>query len=140
MNISHRSISTLRQILLSLVFICFASNVLAHTKLEKSIPGANAMLDTTPPELVLEFDKPIILMKLTLTDKMNGKAVNLNFIPNSNSEKTYKLPFPKLSKGHYSVNWVAMGKDGHNMRGDFEFMIGAMEGMTQDDVKSHVTK
>lgn len=136
MNIKHRTISSLRQILLSLVFLCFASNAFAHAKLEQSIPAANAMLDTAPPELILEFDKPLMLMKLTLTDKMNGKAVNVNFAASSKTEKTHKLPLPKLANGHYSVNWAAMGKDGHNMNGEFEFMIGAMQGMQRDDKKS----
>jgi len=29
-----------------------------------------------------------------------------------------------------------MGKDGHNMTGEFAFMIGAMKGMKHDDMKS----
>jgi len=136
MNTTHRTISTLRQVLFSLVVLCFASNALAHAGLEKSIPAANAMLDTAPSELILEFDKPLILMKLTLTDKMNGKAVNVNFAASSKTEKTHNLPLPKLANGHYSVNWAAMGKDGHNMNGEFEFMIGAMQGMQRDDKKS----
>ena len=136
MNTSHQTLSTLRQFLLSLVVLCFASNALAHAELEKSIPAANAMMEAAPPELVLEFDKPIMLMKLTLTDKMNGTAVKLNFTANSKTEKAQKLPLPKLAAGHYIVNWTAMGKDGHNMSGEFAFMIGAMKGMKQDDMKS----
>lgn len=137
MNITQRIIPTVRQLLLSLVVLCFASNVFAHAKLDKSIPAANAMVDVAPPELVLEFDKPIMLMKLTLTDAMSGKAVNINFTPSSKTEKTHQLPLPKLANGHYSVNWAAMGKDGHNMNGEFEFMIGAMEGMQLDQMKDH---
>ncbi len=140
MKITHLTISTLRQLLLSLVILCFASNALAHAKLEKSIPAANAMVETAPPELVLEFDKPLMLMKLTLTDKMNGKPVNINFTATSQLEKSHELPLPKLANGHYCVTWAAMGKDGHNMSGEFEFMVGAMEGMKHDDMKSHGTK
>ena len=137
MNISHQTLSTLRQFLLSLVVLCFASNALAHAGLEKSIPAANAMMEASPPELVLEFDKPIMLMKLTLTDKMNGTAVKLNFTANSKTEKAHKLPLPKIAAGHYIVNWTAMGKDGHNMNGEFAFMIGAMKGMKHDEMKNH---
>ena len=137
MNITHRTIFTFRQLLLSLVVLCFASNVFAHAKLEKSIPAANAMVDEAPPALVLEFDKPMMLMKLTLTDIMNDKAVNINFAANSKTEKTHQLPLRKLPNGHYRVNWAAMGKDGHNMNGDFEFMIGAMEGMSHEQMKDH---
>jgi methionine-rich copper-binding protein CopC len=136
MNRSHQTLSTLRQFLLSLVVLCFASNALAHAGLEKSIPAANAMMEASPPELVLEFDKPIMLMKLTLADKMNGTAVKLNFTANSKTEKAHKLPLPKLAAGHYIVNWTAMGKDGHNMNGEFAFMIGAMKGMKHDHMKS----
>lgn len=136
MNRTHQTLSTLRQFLLSLVVLCFASNALAHAGLVKSIPAANAMMEAAPPELVLEFDKPIMLMKLTLTDKMKGTAVKLNFTANSKTEKAHKLPLPKLAPGHYIVNWTAMGKDGHNMSGEFAFMIGAMKEMKHDDMKS----
>lgn len=142
MNITHRTISTFRQILLSLVVLCFASNALAHAGLEKSIPAANAMVDAAPPELVLEFDKPIMLMKLTLTDKMKGTAINLDFKASSALVEMHKFPLPKLAAGHYIVNWTAMGKDGHNMSGEFAFMVGPMKGMKMDsmkhdDMKSH---
>lgn len=137
MKITHHSIPTLRQFLLSLLILGFASNALAHAKLENSVPAANAMIDTAPPELVLDFDKPLMLMKLILTDKMNSKAVNINFTATSRLEKTHKLPLPKLANGHYSVAWAAMGKDGHNMSGEFRFMIGAMEGMQHEKMKEH---
>ena len=135
MNTSHQTLSTLRQFLLSLVVLCFASNALAHAGLEKSIPAANAMMEAAPPELVLEFEKPIMLMKLTLTDKMKGTAIGLNFKASSTLVETHKFPLSKLENGHYVVNWTAMGKDGHNMTGEFAFMIGAMKGMKHEDMK-----
>jgi len=135
MNITHRTISTFRQFLLSLVVLCFASNALAHAGLEKSIPAANAMVDAAPPELVLEFENPVMLMKLTLTDKMKGTAIDLNFKASSTLVETHKFPLPKLENGHYVVNWTAMGKDGHNMNGEFAFMVGPMKGMKKDDMK-----
>ncbi len=135
MNIIHRTTSTLRQLLLSLVVLCFASNALAHAGLEKSIPAANAMVEAAPPELVLEFENPVMLMKLTLTDKMKGTAIDLNFKASSTLVETHKFPLPKLENGHYVVNWTAMGKDGHNMNGEFAFMVGPMKGMKKDDMK-----
>lgn len=135
MNIAHRTISTLRQLVLSLLVLCFASNVLAHAGLEKSIPAANAMLDIAPPELVLEFEKPVMLMKLTLTDKMKDTAIDLNFKASSTLVETHKFSLPKLENGHYVVNWTVMGKDGHNMNGEFAFMVGPMTGMKKDEIK-----
>lgn len=135
MNTTHRTTSTLRQLLLSLVVLCFASNALAHVELEKSIPAANAMVDAAPPELVLEFEHPVMLMKLTLTDKMKGTSINLDFKASSTLIETHKFPLPKLENGHYVVNWTAMGKDGHNMNGEFAFMVGPMKGMKKDDMK-----
>jgi copper resistance protein C len=135
MNITHRTISMLRHLLLSLVVLCFASNALAHAGLEKSIPAANAMVEAAPPELVLEFENPVMLMKLTLTDKMKGTAIDLNFKASSTLVETHKFPLPKLENGHYVVNWTAMGKDGHNMNGEFAFMVSPMKGMKKDDMK-----
>ena len=145
MNMTHRTISTLRQLLLSLVVLCFATNALAHGGLEKSIPAANAMVDAAPPELVLEFENPIMLMKLTLTEKMKKTAIDLNFKASSTLVEAHKFPLPKLENGDYVVNWTGMGKDGHNMSGEFVFMVGPMKGMKgmkatetkKDDMKEH---
>ena len=93
------------------------------------------MVDAAPPELVLEFENPVMLMKLTLTDKMKGTAIDLNFKASSTLVETHKFPLPKLENGHYVVNWTAMGKDGHNMNGEFAFMVGPMKGMKKDDMK-----
>lgn len=139
MNIT-RTLSHLRHAFLALFLVGFTANALAHAGLEKSIPAANAMIDAAPPELVLEFDKPMMLMKLTLTDKKNGTPVNLNFTAHSTTESIQKHPLPKLPAGHYVVNWSAMGKDGHNMSGEFAFMVGPMKDMKKDDMKHDDTK
>ena len=136
MNTTHRSISALRQLLLSLVVLCFASNALAHAGLEKSIPAANAMVAAAPPELILAFENPVMLMKLALSNKMKGTAIDLNFKASSALVETHKFPLPKLEHGHYVVNWTAMGKDGHSMNGEFAFMVGPMKDMNHDE-KTH---
>lgn len=112
-------------LLLSLLAFCFSGSALAHVELEKTFPADKAPLNTAPQELLLEFEHPIKLIKLTLTDTQ-GSPVNFNFVANSNLAGTHKFPLPSLGDGHYTVNWSATDKDGHNANGQFSFMVGPM--------------
>lgn len=140
MNMTQRNLSTLRQLLLSLAVLFFANHAFAHVALGKSIPAANAMLESSPPELALTFEHPVMLMKLTLIDKMKATAIGFNFKASSSLADAHRFPLPKLENGHYLVNWTAMGKDGHNMSGEFAFMVGSMKDMKMDDMKHHDMK
>jgi methionine-rich copper-binding protein CopC len=147
MNITYRTVSLLRHIVLSFVVLGFTSNAFAHADLEKTIPAANANLASAPTELVLVYEKPVMLMKLTLNEAIKGTDVNFNFKASSNLMETHKFPLPNLGEGQYTVNWTAMGKDGHNMSGSFTFVVGLpsinkpstekTEGMQHSGMKDH---
>jgi len=123
---------------LALVLVGFTANALAHGGLETTVPAANSQVKMSPPELVLTYEKPVMLMGLTVTDD-KGKAVELNFKASNDTQLTHKYPLPALSNGLYTVNWASMGKDGHNMKGAFTFSVGAeakpAPAMKMDDMK-----
>jgi methionine-rich copper-binding protein CopC len=130
------SFTYLNRGLTAILSMLFASHALAHAGLENSMPAANAHLTNSPPELRLNYESPVMLMSLTLMDN-SGQVIDIHFKASSNLEKTHKLPLPTLNKGSYTLNWAAMGKDGHNVKGSFVFMLEAIQTTTQPTEKNH---
>jgi copper resistance protein C len=138
MNTTDHLFASSHRILLLLVSLFFTGNVFAHVALEKTIPAENAQLHTSPSELVLEFKDPVMLMKLTLTNSQSAD-VNLNFKAKGNLIAVHKFPLQVLNPGHYNVAWTAMGNEGHNLSGRFEFTLGAITGETKPINTSNTT-
>ena len=143
MKNTHRTFSRLCQLMLSLMVLAFAGNVFAHAGLKKSVPAAVSQFKESPPELVLTFERPVMLMKASLTEA-KGAVVDFNFKASSKLQELHTFPLSKFDDGHYTVNWTTMGKDGHKMSGSYTFMVGAMampssspakDGMKPDEMK-----
>ena len=139
MNIT-RTFIQYRRYFFALLMVGLTGNAMAHAGLESSIPQANSQVKMSPPELVLTFEKPIMLMKLSVADD-KGKAVDLNFKVSSDTTPVHKYPLPALGNGIYSVNWSAMGQEGHTMNGAFTFTVGAIakesSSTKPDEMKNH---
>ncbi|WP_189419150.1 copper resistance CopC family protein [Cellvibrio zantedeschiae] len=113
-----------RWILMLTLLSVFSSQVFAHAHLASSVPEANSQVKMSPPNLVLTFEKPAMVMNLTLTDD-KGKAIDFNFKASNDTKVTHQYKLPPFGNGLYTVNWTAMGTDGHNMKGAFTFSVGA---------------
>ena len=110
-------------LLISLVLLFVATDLSAHVKLVDSTPSANAQIDSTPQQLILNFEHPVMLMKLSLTDIGTDKVIDFKFAATGNLQTNHTYSLPTLTSGDYSVVWTAMGKDGHNMNGTFKFKL-----------------
>lgn len=96
----------------------------AHTTLHSSTPAANATVAVVP-KLVLSFGEPVMLMSIKLTD-INHQDMSLNYKSTSSMNKTYTIDIPtQVKDGAYQVQWRILGKDGHNMRGQYSFKVKA---------------
>lgn len=122
MKITH-ALTHFRHLLATMVLVGFTTNALAHAGLESSVPQANSQVKMSPPELVLTFEKPVMVMKLTLANE-KSKTVDFNFKPNNDTKTEHRYHLPEFGNGQYTVNWTSMGKDGHNMKGSFTFSVG----------------
>jgi len=98
----------------------------AHSGLKNSTPANGAMLNMPPEDLILEFTMPVKLVKMQLMAP-SGEAIKLINKPSKNFETFFNIPLPMLDRGSYKVKWIAMGKDAHKMKGDFTFMLHALE-------------
>ena len=105
-----------------------SASVLAHTSLTSSTPSDNAMLMKSPETLVLSFGAPVRLVSLKVVNA-NNEAVAFAFAPIMEAGKTFSYELPPLLPSTYSASWIIMGDDGHKMKGDFSFMVHAMDNM-----------
>ena len=95
--------------------------VQAHTALKASTPGNGVTLETIPTDLDLVFNAEVRLIKLELMGV--GHEMSTNFEPSSEVASTYKIQTPGMHPGEFTVNWAAIGADGHTVTNSFSFVV-----------------
>lgn len=106
--------------------VLFSTLASAHSGIESSTPKNGAMLNQPPEALMLEFTMPVKLVRVQLTDQ-SGESIKFTIKSTDNFETIFNFTLPKLDANSYKVEWMAMGKDAHKMKGDFSFMLHAPE-------------
>ena len=104
-----------------------AGTVLAHAELTASTPANQAILASTPPEILLTFSEGVdpVGDSIRLVDA-DGNAVPLGPIDQSQGDDTLRAPVPAtIADGTYIVGWQAISADSHKIRGAFTFSVGA---------------
>jgi hypothetical protein len=126
-----------KYIAIVLMTMAFTSaSVLAHTSLTSSTPSDNAMLMKSPETLALRFGAPVRLVSLEVVNA-NNEAVAFAFAPTMEASNTFSYELPPLLPSTYSASWTIMGDDGHKMKGDFSFMVHAMDKMKGMEKMKH---
>ena len=95
--------------------------VQAHTALKESTPGDGVTLSTIPSNLDLVFNADVRLIKLELMGV--GHEMATNFEPSSEVASIYKIQTPGMHPGEFTVNWAAIGADGHTVTNSFSFVV-----------------
>ncbi|MFT4940288.1 MAG: methionine-rich copper-binding protein CopC [Paraglaciecola sp.] len=114
---------------IAIIFTAIMSTyVFAHTGLTSSIPANNAMLMKSPEKVEVVFKDEVRLVSLSV---LNGKdeSVEIDFAPSMKASETFSYDLPMLMPSTYTLSWTIMGDDGHKMKGDFSFMVHAMNKM-----------
>ena len=104
-----------------------AGTALAHAELTSSTPANQAILASTPPEILLTFSEGVdpVGDSIRLVDA-DGNAVPLGPIDQSQGDDTLRAPVPAtIADGTYIVGWQAISADSHKIRGAFTFSVGA---------------
>lgn len=122
MKLSQKVVTSMRHVTLASAIIFATTSVFAHTSLQSATPVVNATVTTQPTKLVLNFGEPVMLMGIQLVDDKQNNIV-LNYKVTSELKKSYEVVIPKLVDSTYTVNWIIMGKDGHNMSGKYNFSL-----------------
>jgi copper resistance protein C len=98
------------------------TNAFAHVKLISATPAMNTTVTDQPKNLTLNFGENVMLMNIKLLDAQQ-KNIALNYKVNQDLKKSFNIAVPSLTKGKYTVVWTTMGKDGHNMSGEYSFIF-----------------
>ena len=109
----------------------------AHSPLASSSPQNGETLDAPPTEIVMVFKLPAKLIKVNLRKFSNkqekrllgglfgggGELVTLGTSFLMKIGERHVIPLPSLASGAYSLDWRAIGEDGHVIKGDLAFKI-----------------
>jgi len=129
-----------RQIIAIAGAIFLAFSVLpasAHTVLVNSIPQGESVISSLPPEINITFAEDLI-------DIGNSNSISvLDSTGEEMSQGKVTVAGPTLSKalitsekiGKYKVQYRAVASDGHVIKGEFSFTVGA-SGVTTSEIKS----
>lgn len=96
-------------------------NVFAHGKIAETYPRDGDMLMSQAERVELHFEKPMKVVSLKV-ESYSGKTMDVKFDRNAPETKDFKAMLPTLRPDNYFVEWRAIGKDGHTVKGSYGFM------------------
>lgn len=115
-------ISTLTKSLVCLVTaVVFQLMANAHTGLRETTPENGAVVKSAPTEINLTFSADVKLIKLELMGV--GHEMPTSFEPIATARASYTFATPGMHPGKFTVNWAAIGADGHTLTDSFEFEV-----------------
>ncbi|MEM9813339.1 MAG: copper resistance CopC family protein [Pseudomonadota bacterium] len=99
-----------------------AAPVSAHSRKTGTDPADGAVLDVAPETIRMDFDQPIAITMIRLTD---GSGAELPVAQNKSLKKvmTFEAVPPNLSAGTYTIEWRGLSDDGHPVQGTFSFDV-----------------
>lgn len=97
----------------------------AHAKLEAATPPIGGTVKDAPALLDLKFNEELNLkftgVKVTGPDK---KAIKTDDAMLMDGDKEFMVSLPAgLGSGTYRVEWHALSRDGHKVRGEYQFTV-----------------
>lgn len=107
--------------------VCLATAVIfqlaanAHTGLRETTPENGAVIKSAPTEINLTFSADVKLIKLELMGV--GHEMPTSFEPSSTAQASFTFATPGMHPGKFTVNWAAIGADGHTLTDSFEFEV-----------------
>jgi copper transport protein len=123
-SMKARALPLLLAIALALLL---ARPVAAHANLVRSEPAAGALLDTSPPSLMLEFSEELdpAFSQAQLFDSRNQLVEPGPGAFDPATPRVLRLILPDLPKGSYTALWrVRSAADGHITQGSLPFGVG----------------
>ena len=97
----------------------------AHAKLQSSDPQAGSTLDTAPKQVRLKFNEKLepAFSRIRVTGPGNKEIALAAATVDKADPTVMTAPLPKLSAGEYRIQWTAMARDGHKVKGDIAFKV-----------------
>ncbi|MEX0965536.1 MAG: copper resistance CopC family protein [Pseudohongiellaceae bacterium] len=118
---SHSCLTASRFVACTLFTLLFSSAAFAHTALQQSMPGNGAIVRDAPGHINLTFNGPVKLVKLELMGV--GHEMPTNFSAGREAKATFMIETPGMHPGAFTVNWAAIGADGHTVADSYSFTV-----------------
>lgn len=95
----------------------------AHAHLVKTTPAADTTVNSVD-QVCIEFDSKLesAFSKLSVFNSQ-GQQVNMDEPSFDKDNKEMCLTSLELEPGAYKTEWIAASRDGHQINGNFEFLI-----------------
>ena len=113
-----------RLILSSLLLIALPAIAYSHTSLLSSDPPRNAVLQSPPQKVTVNFlgaAEPAF-SKLEVFDSKGNKVSKKAKFLEENTVMEVELS-EGLKSGEFSVKWICIGLDGHKTQGSYKFTV-----------------
>ena len=109
--------------MLLVLIMAFPANIEAHSKLETSLPAADAIVTEEVREVILSFNENIdpVLSSLNIQNETGEKVEPVEVQAEANELKG-GLSEP-LPSGQYTIQWKIIGLDGHPVEGGYRFEV-----------------
>lgn len=118
-----------------------AAPVFAHASLESSVPAANSVIETSPPEIVLDFDEDIEASLATIrVFDADQQPVGVGAAGPGADATIVTATLPALDDGLYAVVWRVTSADGHVVDGAFSFQVGSGDVGDGNDLIAQVSQ
>ena len=111
-------------LVLALCWFGLAEHATAHALLVEAVPAEAAVLDASPPQLVLRFNSRIEhkLSRAALMLGEDGQPQPLT-IDAATTPDRLVATLPALAPGSYVVDWQVLSVDGHRVAGKLHFQV-----------------
>lgn len=96
----------------------------AHAVLVSQTPAADAVLDSSPPQVLLEFSESVSAPEDAVT-LLGPDGGEIEPTASDAADTTVTAELPDLEQqGSYTVTWKVVSADGHPIRGAYLFHLG----------------
>jgi len=110
---------------LALPALVASAPAFAHARLESSSPQANATVSPAPAEVRLQFSEQLELpfSKVKLVDEKGAVVEPSKTAIDGANPKVLVATVPSLHAGVWRVQWSTVTRDGHKVKGQFDFRV-----------------
>ena len=98
------------------------SQALAHSDIKMTVPADGAILDQAPKVIAITMTKKIRLTKVRVQHEEN-EALEIDISEYKGFQTEFTLPIEPMGPGVYAVTWLALGQDGHPVKGKLQFTV-----------------
>jgi methionine-rich copper-binding protein CopC len=97
----------------------------AHARLESAEPPAGGVLVASPKAIRLQFGEALEpgFGKIGVSDAAGKQIALAKAAPDKSDPRVMSAALPPLQAGEYIVQWSAVGRDGHRVKGEFRFRV-----------------